>query len=207
MLSDMSKYYYYQRQGIDLEEKYAGEFARKNLHPDDISVKRWSDRDNPDAETFDVSQGWYDAGDYGKYVSPAATSVENLLLAYELFPQEFENINPNIPETDKTNDLYLDSPAILSEIKWELDMLLKLEHPDKDGSFYVAANYKNGTIYIEDTLYSTSDYNSGSGETDLRSHLTTADMAATLAHAYIIYKDIPQHADFAEQCLATAVRA
>ncbi|HCR74001.1 MAG TPA: hypothetical protein DIW26_06390 [Ruminococcus sp.] len=207
MLSDMSKYYYYQRQGIDLEEKYAGEFTRKNLHPDDISVRKWSDRDNPDAETFDVSQGWYDAGDYGKYVSPAATSVENLLLAYELFPKEFENINPNIPETDKTNDLYSDSPAILSEIKWELDMLLKLEHPDKDGSFYVAANYKDGTIYIEDTLYSTSDYNSGSDETDLRSHLATADMAAMLAHAYIVYKDIPQYADFAEQCLATAVRS
>ena len=207
MLSDMSKYYYYQRQGIDLEEKYAGEFARKNLHPDDISVIRWSDRNNPDAETFDISQGWYDAGDYGKYVSPAATSVENLLLAYELFPQEFENINPNIPETDKSNKLYSDSPAILSEIKWELDMLLKLEHPDKDGSFYVAANYKNGTIYIEDTLYSTSDYNSGSNETDLRSHLATADMAAMLAHAYIVYKDIPEYTDFAEECLNTAIRS
>lgn len=207
MLSDMSKYYYYQRQGIDLEEKYAGEFARKNLHPDDISVIRWSDRNNPDAETFDVSQGWYDAGDYGKYVSPAATSVENLLLAYELFPQEFENINPNIPETDKSNKLYSDSPAILSEIKWELDMLLKLEHPNKDGSFYVAANYKNGTIYIEDTLYSTSDYNSGSNETDLRSHLATADMAAMLAHAYIVYKDIPEYTDFAEECLNTAIRS
>ena len=207
MLSDMSKYYYYQRQGIDLEEKYAGEFARKNLHPDDISVIRWSDRNHPDAETFDISQGWYDAGDYGKYVSPAATSVENLLLAYELFPQEFENINPNIPETDKSNKLYSDSPAILSEIKWELDMLLKLEHPDKDGSFYVAANYKNGTIYIEDTLYSTSDYNSGSNETDLRSHLATADMAAMLAHAYIVYKDIPEYTDFAEECLNTAIRS
>lgn len=207
MLSDMSKYYYYQRQGIDLEEKYAGDFARKNLHPDDVSVRKWSDRDNPDAETFDISQGWYDAGDYGKYVSPAATSVENLLLAYELFPKEFKNINPNIPETDKTSDLYSNSPAILSEIKWELDMLLKLEHSDKDGSFYVAANYKNGTIYIEDTLYSSSDYNSGSDETDLRSHLATADMSAMLAHAYIVYKDIPQYADFAEQCLATAVRS
>lgn len=207
MLSDMSKYYYYQRQGMDLEEKYAGEFARKNLHPDDSAVKRWSDRDNPNAETFDISQGWYDAGDYGKYVSPAATSVENLLLAYELFPQEFENIDPNIPETDKISELYSDSPAILSEIKWELDMLLKLEHPDKDGSFYVAANYKDGTIYIEDTLYSTSDYNSGASETDLRSHLATSDMAAMLAHAYIVYKDIPQYADFAEQCLATAVRS
>lgn len=207
MLSDMSKYYYYQRQGIDLEETYAGEFARKNLHPDDVAVKRWSDRDNPNAETFDVSQGWYDAGDYGKYVSPAATSVENLLLAYELFPQEFDNINPNIPETDQANDLYSDSPAILSEVKWELDMLLKLEHPDKDGSFYVAANYKDGTIYIEDTLYSTSNYQSGANETDLRSHLATADMAAMLAHAYIVYKDIPAYADFAEECLATAVRA
>ncbi len=207
LLTDMSKYYYYQRQGIDLEEKYAGEFSRKNLHPDDVSVKKWSDRNNPDAETFDVSKGWYDAGDYGKYVSPAATSVENLLLAYELFPQEFKNINPNIPETDKTNDLYSDSPAILSEIKWELDMLLKLEHPDKDGSFYVAANYKDGTIYIEDTLYSTSDYNSGSEETDLRSHLATSDMAGMLAHAYIVYKDIPEYADFAEECLNTAVRA
>lgn len=207
LLTDMSKYYYYQRQGIDLEEKYAGEFSRKNLHPDDVSVKKWSDRNNPDAETFDVSKGWYDAGDYGKYVSPAATSVENLLLAYELFPQEFKNINPNIPETDKTNDLYSDSPAILSEIKWELDMLLKLEHPDKDGSFYVAANYKDGIIYIEDTLYSTSDYNSGSEETDLRSHLATSDMAGMLAHAYIVYKDIPEYADFAEECLNTAVRA
>ena len=207
MLSDMSKYYYYQRQGLDLQEKYAQQFARENLHPNDVSVKRWSDRDNPSAKTFDVSQGWYDAGDYGKYVSPAATSVENLLLAYELFPQEFEKINPNIPETDKTSDLYSNAPAILSEIKWELDMLLKLEHSDKDGSFYVAANYKDGTIYIEDTLYSTSDYNSSAEEIDLRSHLATVDMSAMLAHAYIVYKDIPEYSDFAEQCLETSIRA
>lgn len=207
MLSDMSKYYYYQRQGLDLQEKYAQQFARENLHPNDISVKRWSDRNNPSAETFDVSQGWYDAGDYGKYVSPAATSVENLLLAYELFPQEFEKINPNIPETDKTSDLYSNAPAILSEIKWELDMLLKLEHSNKDGSFYVAANYKDGTMYIEDTLYSTSDYNSSAKETDLRSHLATVDMSAMLAHAYIVYKDIPEYSDFAEQCLETSIRA
>lgn len=207
MLSDMSKYYYYQRQGLDLQEKYAQQFARENLHPNDISVKRWSDRNNPSAETFDVSQGWYDAGDYGKYVSPAATSVENLLLAYELFPQEFEKINPNIPETDKTSDLYSNAPAILSEIKWELDMLLKLEHFDKDGSFYVAANYKDGTMYIEDTLYSTSDYNSSAEEIDLRSHLATVDMSAMLAHAYIVYKDIPEYSDFAEQYLETSIRA
>lgn len=154
----MMKYYYLQRQGIDIEEKYASDFARKNLHPGDAAVRRWSDRNNPGAETFDITKGWYDAGDYGKYTSAGATSVENLLLAYDLFPQVFLRITPDIPETDPEAPAYADAPGILSEIKWEIDMLLKLEHADHDGSFYVAANYKDGTIYLEDTLYSTSDH-------------------------------------------------
>ena len=207
LLTDMTKYYYLQRQGLDLDAAYAGDFARKNLHPNDAQVKKWSDRDNPDATTYDVTQGWYDAGDYGKYTSPAATSVENLLLAYDLFPQVFEDMTLNIPETDRTNPAFVDAPGYLSEIKWEIDMLLKLEHADHDGSFYVAANYKDGTIYLEDTLHQTSDYQSGAEETDLRSHLATADMAAMLAHAYLIYKDVPAYADFAETCLETALRA
>lgn len=207
LLSDMTKYYYYQRQGLDLDEKYAGDFARKNLHPGDAEVRRWSDRENPNAEIFDITQGWYDAGDYGKYTSSAATSVENLLLAYDLYPQIFQDMELNIPETDPTNPAYADAPGYLSEIKWEIDMLLKLEHSSKDGSFYVAANYNNGVIYLEDTLYQTSDYNSPAEQRDLRSHLATAEMAAMLAHAYLIYKNIPVYADFAETCLETSLRA
>ena len=207
LLNDMMKYYYYQRQGIDLDEKYAGIFARENLHPADAAVKKWSDRDNPNAETFDITQGWYDAGDYGKYTSPGATSVENLLLAYDLYPQVFQDMKLNIPESDTTNAAYVDAPAYLSEIKWEIDMLLKLEHASKDGSFYVAANYNDGTIYLEDTLYQSSNHNSPTEQRDLRSHLATSDMAAMLAHAYLIYKDIPAYADFAQTCLDTSIRA
>ncbi len=207
MLSDMTKYYYYQRQGMTLEEKYAGVFARENLHPDDVTVKRWSDRNNPNAETFDVSQGWYDAGDYGKYTSPGAKSVEDLLLAYELYPEVFADLQMDIPETDPSNPLYVNAPGILAEIKWEIDMLLKLEHNSKDGSFYTAANYKDGVIYLEDTLYSSCDHNSDPSQIDLRCHLATADMAGLLAHTYLIYKDFPVYEDFAEQCLATAKRA
>ncbi len=207
MLSDMTKYFYYQRQGIDIEEKYAGVFARENLHPQDITVKRWSDRNNPNAETFDVSGGWYDAGDYGKYTSAGAKSVEDILLAYELYPNVFEELTMNIPETDPNHSLYVDAPGILAETKWEIDMLMKLEHRSKDGSFYTAANYKDGVIYIEDTLYSTSDHNSPASERDLRCHLATADMAGLLAHTYIIYKDFPVYEDFANECLETAQRA
>lgn len=207
LLSDLTKYFYYQRQGIDLEPEYAGEFARENLHPNDISVKKWSDRNNPGAETYDVSGGWYDAGDYGKYVSPAAATVEDLLLAYELFPDAFADMDLEIPETDPDNSRYVDAPGILSEIKWELDMLLKMEHSSKDGSFYAAANYRDGVIYLEDTLYQTSTYQSDNSETNLRSHLATADAAAVFAHAYIVYKDIPAYTEFAEECLVTALRA
>lgn len=207
LLDDLTKYFYYQRQGMDLETEYAGVFARKNLHPNDVAVKKWSDRDNPNAETYNVSGGWYDAGDYGKYVTPAADTVEDLLLAYELFPDVFANQDVHIPETDPNNARYVDAPGILSEIKWELDMLLEMEHSSKDGSFYVAANYKDDVIYLEDTLYSSSTYQSDASEVDLRSHLATADAAAVFAHAYIIYKEIPAYQDFAEQCLATAMRA
>ncbi|MBP3309778.1 MAG: glycoside hydrolase family 9 protein [Ruminococcus sp.] len=209
LLNDLTKYYYYQRQGIEIEEKYAGIFARENLHPNDITVRKWSDRNNPDAEVFDVSGGWYDAGDYGKYVTPAANSITDLLLAYELNPEVFAELEMNIPETDPDHINYVEAPGILAEVKYELDMLLKLEHSSKDGSFYTAANYNSddNTIYIEDTLYRTSDHESDSSETDLRCHLATADMAAALAHAYIVYRDIPVYEDFAEQCLATSLRA
>lgn len=156
---------------------------------------------------YDVSSGWYDAGDYGKYVSPAAATVEDLLLAYELFPAAFADMDLEIPETDPDNSRYVDAPGILSEIKRELDMLLKMEHSSKDGSFYAAANYRDGVIYLEDTLYQTSTYQSDDSETDLRSHLATADAAAVFAHAYIVYKDIRAYTEFAEECLATALRA
>jgi endoglucanase len=38
-------------------------------------------------ETKDVSGGWHDAGDYGRYIVPAAQTAAQLLLAYELAPE------------------------------------------------------------------------------------------------------------------------
>ncbi len=131
--------------------------------------------------------------------------MEDLLLAFELYPEVFARIAMRIPETDPEHTRYIDAPGILAEIKWEIDMLLKLEHSSKDGSFYTAANYKEGVIYLEDTLHPACDHNSDADETDLRSHLTTADMAGILAHAYLVYQKYPVYADFAERCLAVAM--
>ena len=194
---DAMRYYYYQRQGIDLDARYAGAFARKNMHPGDSYVKKLSQDGDVNAPVYDLSRGWYDAGDFGKYFSPAASTVSDLLFAYEMFPDLFSDGQLNIPESGNG------APDFLDEIKWELDMMLKMEDGTK-GGFYEVANYMNTggkeTIFIIDT-----DGESRSGDT--KSTAATASAAAIFAHAYIVYKNISQYAAFAQKCLDTAKRA
>ncbi|MDR0474528.1 MAG: glycoside hydrolase family 9 protein [Treponema sp.] len=192
---DALKYFYIQRQGIDIETRHAGVFARKNLHPGDAAVKKLSERDKLGAETRDLTQGWYDAGDYGKYFPPAAATVSDLLFAYEMFPALFIDNQFNIPESG--NGL----PDLLDEIKWELDMMLKMED-GTTGGFWEVANYDYdiNTIFIIDT-------NGENGAANTISTAATASAAAVFSHAYIVYKNIPRHAAFAEKCLDAAKRA
>src|SRR5262249_41585711 len=77
-----------------------------------------------DASTArDLSGGWYDAGDFNKYVNFTTSVIQDLLLAYErnpgLWGDDFE-----IPESGDG------VPDILNEIKWELDWLLKMRNND-----------------------------------------------------------------------------
>ncbi|GAA2704093.1 glycoside hydrolase family 9 protein [Actinoplanes palleronii] len=57
----------------------------------------------------DVTGGWYDAADHGKYVVNGGIAVAQLL-------SEFENGNRD--------------PRLLDEIRWELDFLLTMQVPD-----------------------------------------------------------------------------
>ncbi|MDR0476257.1 MAG: glycoside hydrolase family 9 protein [Treponema sp.] len=193
LFKDSIRYFYFQRQGLDLEEKHAGIFARKNLHPNDAAVRKISQRNNNDAPVYDVSQGWYDAGDYGKYFPPAAATVSDLLFAYETFPSLFTDNQFNIPESG--NGL----PDMLDEIKWELDMMLKFED-GTTGGFWEVANYSGNIIYFMDT------HGSG-GAPDTKSTGATASAAGIFAHAYMVYRDFPRHAAFANRCLDAAKRA
>jgi hypothetical protein len=212
LLVDLSRYFYFQRQGIDLEARYAGDFARANLHPNDVAVRLWSDRNNPNPDprnVYNLTGGWYDAGDYGKYISPAVSTVSDMLWAYELYPQVFANLNLNIPETDPANPRFSTAPGILSEIKYQLDMILAFEHHSRDGSFFIAANYcgENNVIWLEDTRTRGTTHTSPATDRDLRSHHATAGVAAVMAHAYLIYKDVAGYEAYAETLLATAIRA
>ncbi|MDR0476259.1 MAG: glycoside hydrolase family 9 protein [Treponema sp.] len=191
---DTLRYYFYQREGLNLSTVNAGPWARNKLH-NDTQVIKWSQRNNSGSATkYDVSQGWYDAGDFGKYILPASTTVSDLLLAYEAFPGLFRDNQLNIPESGNG------SPDFLDEIKWELDMILKFEDRST-GGFWHVANYNGNTIYIVDTRLN------GNTTGDIISTSATAGVSAILAHAYIVYKDIPTHAAFADTCLAASKRA
>ncbi len=104
----------------------------------DTEARYIDDPTNP-ALYRDLTGGWFDAGDYNKYVTFAELPVHDLLSAYEDDPQAF-TASSNIPGS--SNGL----PDILDEVKWELDWLLKMTNAD--GSVHI----KMGNIsYAQNT--------------------------------------------------------
>ncbi|MCX7681654.1 MAG: glycoside hydrolase family 9 protein [Anaerolineae bacterium] len=202
LVVDAARYFYYQRQGITLTAEHAGAWARGLGHPQDSAVHLRSYLEgyaNTITTTFDVSQGWYDAGDYGKYVPYAATAVNDLLSAYEMFPEVFTDGQLNIPESG--NGI----PDLLDEVKWELDWVLKMQDPS-DGGFYERVypnNPQSGkempdeddqVRYIEDLL--------GGTVPNTKPTQGTAKGVAYLAHASVVYR--PFDEDYADRLLAAA---
>lgn len=67
--------------------------------------------------------GWFDAGDYNKYVSFTWATLTDLLYAYIENPNAFNDAS-GIPESG--NGL----PDLLDELQWELDWLKRMCNPD-----------------------------------------------------------------------------
>ena len=87
---DALAYFYLNRSGIAIEEKYAGkDLARPAGHVTDANVTcyKGTDADGKDWPgcdyTLNALGGWYDAGDFGKYVVNGGITVWTLLNLYE----------------------------------------------------------------------------------------------------------------------------
>lgn len=117
LLYDLMRAFYYLRCGEGLSESYAGVYKHGECHT--ALAKLWENREI----TLDVSGGWHDAGDYGRYVTAGACALSHLLYAYILFPN-LKKIKLNIPESDS------EIPDILSECRYELEWILKMQRSD-----------------------------------------------------------------------------
>lgn len=114
---------YYQRCGIELHKDY----ARAWEHP--ICHNQLARLYNDETVLLDVSGGWHDAGDYGRYVTPAAVTLADMLLSYELCEEVYQE-PIGIPES--SNGI----PDILNEAKYELTWLLKMQSKQTKGVYH-----------------------------------------------------------------------
>ena len=197
LVRDSLRFYYYQRQGIALDAAHAGDYTRGVGHPQDAqAILRSSVQgSDPVTRTIDVSHGWYDAGDYGKYVSFAGPAVNDLLWTYETYKAQFGGDGfLNIPESGNGKS------DLLDEVKWELDWVQEMQDQATGGFYHlVYPNNYNGTPdkdprnrYVEDCdVISNSDNPEATvvgPRCGVEPTADTADGVAMLAHASVIYR-------------------
>jgi endoglucanase len=130
------KGYFYQRASMPLEEKFAGKWHRSAGHPDTAVYVHPSaaDRERPAGTIISTPGGWYDAGDYNKYIVNSGISMATLLSAYEDFPEYFKQLHTNIPESGD------DVPDILNEAIYNLRWMLTMQDPSDGGVYNKCTN-------------------------------------------------------------------
>lgn len=180
---DVNRMFYLQRCGLQMEERFAGEFSHPACHTTPA-------REIGTGIVRDVSGGWHDAGDYGRYVAPAAKAVMDLLLAYAQAPSAFSR-DTGIPKS--AHGL----PDVLEEARYELDWMLKMQRPDGGVNHKVTCSGFPGFVMPEEEH-----------EELLLSPVSTcstADFCGVMAFASRVYATFVP--DFAEECLLAAGRA
>lgn len=130
------KSYYLNRNGIELLPEFAGEYARPLGHPDTHVLVHASaaSEERPEGTVISSPKGWYDAGDYNKYIVNSGISTYTLLSAYEHFPQHYRQQSLNIPES--TNNV----PDLLDEVYWNLAWMLTMQDPADGGVYHKLTN-------------------------------------------------------------------
>lgn len=179
---------YTQRCGIETTKELAGEFAHPICHDSQAVIYGTN-------KTKNVQGGWHDAGDYGRYVVPGVVTVADLFRTYsdatELWDSSFGD-SIGIPESG--NGI----PDVLDEARFELDWLLQMQDETTGGVYHKISCYEFPGFVMpqeekEQLVLSPI------------SNTATADFAAIMADASVVYKDIDKN--FADKCIKAAEKA
>ena len=190
------KAFYLNRSGIAIDGKYAGVYARPLGHPDTKVMIHPSavSPGRPAGTIISSPQGWYDAGDYNKYIVNSSYSVGLMLMAYEQNKEYFNRLNADIPESgNSTADL-------LDELMFNLKWMITMQDP-YDGGVY----HKLTTPNFEDFVMPTDCHQQR--YVVQKSVTASYDFAAVMALAARIYKGNKDYPAFAEQAQKAALAA
>lgn len=126
------KYYYFNRASTPITSQFGGIHARNAGLPDTEVIVHSSAASGtrPTGTVISAPKGWFDAGDYNKYVVNSGISTYTLLAAFEHFENHLASQSFDIPEN--TNTL----PDVLDEVKWNLDWMLAMQDPEDGGVYH-----------------------------------------------------------------------
>jgi len=180
VLIQLFRMFYLQRCGMRLKKTYAKEFSHACCHATSAYIYGTT-------KTKEVTGGWHDAGDYGRYVVAGAVTIAGLLLSWQenrfIFERKFE--------IENTTGM----PDFLDEIRYETDWMLKMQDEQTKGVYhkvtceefpgFVMPEYETNRLVISPV-----------------SATATADFAASLAIAYEVFKEFDK--EYANTCLQAA---
>jgi endoglucanase len=193
------KAYYFARASMELTEPYAGPWKRKMGHPDTkVRVHASAATTSRPVNTLIASPwGWYDAGDYNKYIVNSGITMHTLLLLYEQFPEYCNEVKVRIPAEG------YGLPDILNEALWNLRWMLTMQDPE-DGGVYHKCSNENFDGFVMPAQATSPRY------VVHKSTAATLDFAAVMAQAARVIG--PLMGDrvaptIADSCIDAAVRA
>jgi len=192
------KAFYLNRSGTEITTEFGGQWARAAGHPDTMvlihssagTVKR------PEGTKISSPGGWYDAGDYNKYIVNSAISTYTLLLFCQMYPGYCKDLKSNIPESN--NNI----PDVMDELLVNLRWMLTMQDPN-DGGVYHKLTNKTFCDFVmpdkaNDPRYVVS-----------KSTAASLDFAATMAMASRVFlkTDFPELITLGKTCLEASQKA
>ncbi|MDR7091453.1 glycoside hydrolase family 9 protein [Cellvibrio fibrivorans] len=191
------KSFYFNRASTALLETHAGIYQRAAGHADTNVFIHASAADvkRPEGTVVSAPKGWYDAGDYNKYIVNSGITTYTLLAAFKRFPAYFTAQSLNIPESGDA------VPDILNEVMWNLEWMLAMQDPD-DGGVYHKLTSKGFSGFVMPDADTSERY------MVQKSTAATLDFAAVMAAASRVYADYEsQYPGLSAKMLAAAKSA
>lgn len=182
---------------MPIDEKYAGKWARPSGHPDDQVMVHSSavSPERPEGTIISSPKGWYDAGDYNKYIVNSGFTIGVLLSLYEDYPVYMRQRSIHIPESSNK------TPDLLDEIYWNVAWMLTMQDP-ADGGVYHKLTTPEFEGFIKPVDCKKQRY------VVAKSVTAALDFAASMAQVSRVYKDYSEdYPGLSEVALSAAKRA
>ena len=191
------KAFYYQRASARLMPREADIWTRSAGHPDTAVQIHPSaaTASRPAFSTIRSPQGWYDAGDYNKYVVNSGISTYTVLALYEHAGPFMSALITKIPESGNA------LPDILDEALWNLRWMMSMQDPEDGGVYHKLTNAAFDG-WVMPAFATTPRY------VVQKSTGAALNLAAVAAQAARIFRDFQGALPgFADSCLQTSLAA